>query len=134
MAETNPFLAATKQKLRFVTTGGHFSVEDLWDLSLKDLDRIAVKIDEGLSGSRKSFLENPDSKATAAKSDDELRLEILKGVIETKQNDNKAKKAATDKASQKAFLTNLLAQKKMNQLESQSLEEIEKQLAALEAE
>lgn len=134
MSEANPFLAATKKKLRFVTTGGHYSVEDLWDLSLKDLDRIAVKIDETLSaGSRKSFLENPDPKASAARSEDELRLEILKAVIGAKQDENKATRAARDKASQKAFLEGLLEKRKIDALESLPLEEIQKQLAALEA-
>lgn len=134
MSEVNPFLLASKKKLRFTTNGGLLGVEDLWDLSLKDLDRIAVKIDETLgAGARKSFLENPDPKATAARSEDELRLEILKAVIGAKQDENKAKKAEADKASQKAFLKSLLEKKKIDALETQSLEEIEKQLAALEA-
>ena len=39
----NIFEKASKQKLRFVTSKGMISSEDLWDMSLQSLDIIAKK-------------------------------------------------------------------------------------------
>lgn len=50
------FKQASKMKLRFATSKGNLSVEDLWDLSLPVLDKLAVSYDEELAKSpRKSF-------------------------------------------------------------------------------
>ena len=133
MSETNVFQEASRRKLRFVAPNGFLTSEDLWDLSLKQLDGMAVTIDTELGKARKSFLDNPDRAVTAARTEDELRLEILKAVITTKQEENAAKRASQDKAARKAFLTNLLQKKQIDQLESLPIEDIEKELAALEA-
>lgn len=133
MSDTNTaFKDATKRKLRFNIGQGHASTEDLWDMTLKSLDEAAVAIDTELGKTRKSFLDNPDRVATAAKADNELRLEVLKGVIETKQADNAAKRSAADKAARKAFLLNIQQKKRIDQLESFSMEDIEKELKALD--
>jgi siroheme synthase (precorrin-2 oxidase/ferrochelatase) len=132
MIEMHPFVEATKTKLRF-SVNGQLSVEDLWDLPLNKLDEMAVAIDAEQSGSRKSFLANPDRKVTIAQQQDALRLEVLKQVIETKQAENTAKREAADKRQRKEFLQRLLDKKKIDQLESLSAEDIEKELAAMEA-
>lgn len=132
MIEMHPFVEATKTKLRF-SANGQLSIEDLWDLPLNKLDEMAVAIDTEQSGSRKSFLANPDRKVTIAQQQDALRLEVLKLVIETKQTENTAKREATDKRQRKEFLQRLLEKKKIDQLESLSTEDIEKELAAMEA-
>ena len=44
MELTNLFEKASKMKLRFSTTKGVLSTEDLWDLSLESLDRIAKNL------------------------------------------------------------------------------------------
>lgn len=128
---TTAFFTASKKKLRFHTNRGQLSVEDLWDLTLKSLDELAVSIDSTVGKSRKTFLSAPDTRTTAAQAEDELRLEILKAVITAKQDENTAKREAADKAARKAFLKNLLEKKKIDALESLSAEEIEKELAAL---
>lgn len=132
----NAFITAAKSKLRFQTGGGHLSVEELFDLSLKSLDMIAVAIDAKLSGSggHKTFLESPDRKMLAERTQDELRLELLKAIIAIKQDENKARRAESEKAARRAFLSKLLDKKRINALESLSQEEIEAQLQALDAE
>ena len=51
------FKQASKIKLRFATSKGYLSVEDLWDLSLPTLDKLAVSYDEELAKSpRKCFI------------------------------------------------------------------------------
>jgi hypothetical protein len=130
--ETNElFITASRNKTRFTTTNGVLSTEDLWDLSLKSLDQIAVRLDNEMQPSRKSFLENPDPKADLALKEDQLRLEILKVVIGTKQDENKAKLEAGEKKRRREFLENLLEKKKIGEMESLSAEQIEAELAAM---
>jgi hypothetical protein len=125
--ENELFAQATKAKLRF----GNFSTEDLWDLSLKDLDKLAISIDSQLEGKTKSFLENPDPKEAKNQSQQRLALEVLKFVISVKQAENKARLEASAKKNQKEFLSSLLDKKRMEQLENLTVEEIEAQVAAL---
>lgn len=59
-------------KLRFATSKGNLSVEDLWDLPA--LDRLAVSYDEELAKSpRKSFITND----TPSNSELELKFNIV---------------------------------------------------------
>lgn len=132
--DTNHFALAAKNKLRFNTNRGQLSTEDLYDLSLKDLDRLAVGIDAEIGTDRKTFLANTDSTPVSkARVENELRLEILKAVIEDKQADNAAKRAAAEKKSRVEFLKNLREKKEIDKLETLSIEEIDAQLAALGA-
>lgn len=132
MSNTNHFLAASRCQLRFATTRGLITTEDLWQLSLKNLDAIAVSVDGELSKtSRKSFLENPDPKVDAAAKENELRMEILKEIISIRQEENKASLAESVRVRQKAFLKDLLEKKKIGAMESKTIEEIEAELAAL---
>ena len=128
----NPFMAASRCQLRFNSDRGSFGVEDLWSLSLKSLDAMAVAIDAVIQPSRKSFLDNPDPKADKAMAENRLRLEVLLQVIATKQDENKAMCAALDKDKQREFLKGLLDKKRIDKLEGLSMEEIEAQLQALD--
>lgn len=126
------FLAASRRQLRFATTRGHLTVEDLWSLTLKQLDTLAVSIDEQVKpGGRKTFLENPDAKASEADADNKLRLDILTTIIGIKQDENKTAHAETAKRRQKEFLKDLLERKKIGEMEAMTTEQIEAQLAAL---
>jgi hypothetical protein len=127
----NTFLAASRRQLRFNTTRGQITTEDLWLLSLKSLDAIAVAIDELVQTGRKSFLENPDTRQSEADADSTLRLEILKAVITVKQDENKARLAESTKSAQRDFIKSLLEKKKIGAMESMSEEELQAQLAAL---
>ena len=110
---------ASKMKLRFATSKGNLSVEDLWDLSLPALDRLAVSYDEELAKSpRKSFITND----TPSNSELELKFNIVKDVITDKLK---------DKAAEKARLTELLAKKQSEKMKSMSEDEIRQRLAEL---
>ena len=114
---------ASKMKLRFATSKGNLSVEDLWDLSLPALDRLAVSYNEELAKSpRKSFITND----TPSNSELELKFNIVKDVITDKLKDKAAREAA-----EKARLTELLAKKQSEKMESMSEDEIRQRLAEL---
>ena len=120
------FKQASKMKLRFATSKGNLSVEDLWDLSLPVLDKLAVSYDEELAKSpRKSFITNDAPSNTEL----ELKFNIVKEIITDKLKADR--EAAKNKAVEKARLTELLAKKQSEKLESLSEDEIKRRLAEL---
>lgn len=128
----NLFITATRVQLRFANTrGGVLQTEDLWSLNLKTLDGMAVAVSNNIQAGATTFLERADTVANAAQEMDKLRLEILKFVITTKQDEAKAAKDAATKTAHKAFLKSLLDSKRMENLGKLTEKEIEEQIASL---
>lgn len=125
------FEKASRLKLRFSTSQGHLTTEDLWDLSLEDLDTIAKRTNAQLRDEvEESFIPDVESKKKTSYND--LRLEILKHIILAKVAEKNAKKDRAAMLQQLAHLKELAASKKSEQLASQSLEDISKQIEELE--
>jgi uncharacterized Zn finger protein len=122
------FVIASRKKLRFQTTKGEVSVEDLWDLSLETLDSMAVSIDNKTAVQTKSFIAKK-----APKTEDTTRLEILKFIIETKVAEKMHAAELSAKRAQVQTLKTLREQKQMEALNSKSLEDIDAMIASLEA-
>ena len=120
---------ALRMKLRFATTKGKLATEDLFDLSLVDLNNLAIALDKKLSEiPRKSFISDiaPDTQ------EDELRFNIVKDIITIKLAERNAAQNAKAKAAEKAQLMEILHRKKNEALENLSVAEIEAKLASLE--
>jgi hypothetical protein len=120
---------ALRTKLRFSTTKGKLTTEDLFDLSLTDLNNLAIALDKKLSETpRKSFISDiaPDTQ------EDELRFNIVKDIITLKLAERNAAQNAKAKAAEKAQLLEILHRKKNEALENLSVAEIEAKLASLE--
>lgn len=122
------FKQASKMKLRFATSKGNLSVEDLWDLNLITLDKLAVALDEEISKSpRKSFIAETTPENEVAK----LKLDILKDIIKTKMEEKNKKDAEKQRLSEKNKLLEILAKKQNESLENLSIEELQKRIAEL---
>lgn len=120
---------ASKMKLRFATVKGNLSVEDLWDLSLTALDKMAVAIDEEISKNpKKSFI----SETTPEDKISKLKLDILKDVINTKLEDKAKKDSEKQRLSERNKLLEILAKKEAESLENLSIEELKKKISELE--
>jgi hypothetical protein len=123
------FARASKQKLRFDSTKGQLSTEDLWDLSLQSLDNLAKGVNRALKATQEeSFIEAK----TTANTELELKLDILKEIIADKL---KAKAAATARAEKQAKLSRLkelMANKEDEALAGKSIEELQKMVAELD--
>ena len=120
---------ALKMKLRFATSKGKLTTEDLFDLSLTDLNNIAIALDKKLSETpRKSFI----SDITPDTEEDELRFNIVKDVINTKLVERSNAQNAKAKAAEKAQLLEILHRKENQALENLSVDELKAKLAALE--
>lgn len=119
---------ASKIKLRFATVKGNLSVEDLWDLSLTTLDKLAVAIDEQISKNpKKSFI----SESTPEDKVSKLKLDILKDIINTKLEEKAKKDSEKQKISERNKLLEILAKKEEASLENLSIEELKKKIAEL---
>lgn len=125
------FVRASRKKLRISTgTGkGSLSVEDLWDLSLPDLDRIAVGLAATLQGpTTKSFLtEAPRKEAVTAQE----AFDVVKTILDIKVAEKAAAQDRATRRAQRDFLKNLLAEKEVEGLKAQSPDEIRAKIAAL---
>lgn len=112
---------ALQKKLRFKTNKGMITTEDLFDLSLQNLNTLAIMLDKKISEApKKSFIEE----LPAEKNDDELRFSIVKDVINIKL---KARKDNIDRAqadAQKKRILEILAKRNDEELEKKSTEEL----------
>lgn len=112
---------ALQKKLRFKTNKGMITTEDLFDLSLQNLNTLAIMLDKKISEApKKSFIED----LPAEENDDELRFSIVKDVINIKL---KARKDNIDKAqadAQKNRILEILAKRNDEELEKKSTEEL----------
>lgn len=125
------FVLASRRKLRFQGKQGLYGVEDLWDLNLIALDKLAQAVNKRLKEqAEESFI--PAKNRPRDRSDDVLSLEILKFVIETKVNEQEASKRRAEKQQEIARLNELLLHKEEEKFKNLGEEEIRRRIAALE--
>ena len=135
----NIYKYAAQVGLRFPSRRGELTVEQLFDLPLKttvvngiDLNGIAIAVNNQLKAlGEESFVE--DSSSDPKKTALTVQLAILKDVIKTKQDENKAALLKREKAEQRKKILDAMAAKKDAALSAASLEDLEKQLAALDS-
>ena len=130
----NIFEQATRRAIRFESTKGDLSVEQLWDLPLQsrnqfDLDTVAKTVNRQLNDvTEESFVsvrENP------AKETLSLKLELVKHIISVKLQEAEEARNRANKASEKEKLLRLLDEKQNEALRALTPEEIQERLKAL---
>jgi hypothetical protein len=125
--EKNLFELATRMRLRF-PHNGIVDVEGLWQLPVTKLDAIyKVLNSEAKQTKEESLL---DTK-TAKDEELELKIEIVKHIVKTKQDEAKTLKNAAAKKEEKEKLLSVLDRKENEALESLSAEELKKRIAEL---
>lgn len=124
------FAQATRLKLRFSTTRGLLSVEDLWDLPLRgklSLDVLAIAAKKELEASEKDSVDSfVDQRGNIKDPELELRLEILKHIISVRLSEENAAKEQKAKRDHNQKILALIDMKKERELEGLSVEELEK--------
>lgn len=125
------FEKASRLKLRFATHRGSLATEDLWDLDLDSLDSIAKSVNTQLRNEgEESFIPSTTNKPS---SNNDLRLDILKHVIEVKVAEKDKRQARAETLAKLAQLKELAQAKATEQLASKSLEEINAEIEKLVA-
>lgn len=114
---------ASKLKLRFHTTKGMLSVEQLWDLSLTDLDSLAVSLESSYKNSKgKSFLDKKTSKNKTIK----LQFDIALDILNTKVEELEAAQAEAENKAHNQKILGLIKEKQDDELKGRSIKELEK--------
>jgi hypothetical protein len=132
---TNMFEYATRNKLRFQSTRGELTVEQLWDVPLRsrddlNLDAVAKSTSKALKEiSEESFVETAK---TAEHSRREMALEVVKYVIDSKLADEEAVKRRADNRLEKEKLLAILAEKQDGKLSELTEKELRRRIKALE--
>lgn len=92
------FEKASRVKLRYSTNRGVLSVEDLWDLSLEQLDPIAINLNKRLKESQtESFIKTRTKDATEL----ELKFNIVKHIIDVKLQEQEERIVAAERELEK---------------------------------
>ena len=128
MIAENIFEYATKNRLRFPYKGSQ-STEDLWSLSVEELDKLfkllnakAKQLDE------ESLLEkkNEDDKIL------EIQIAIVKHIVAVKLEEKVAREKAAENKAKKQKILEILAAREDKVLENTTDEALRKMLAELE--
>lgn len=115
------FKEASRLKLRFATTKGNLTTEQLWDLSLADLDTLAVSLDEAYKNSKgKSFLDKKTTKDKTVK----LQFDVVLDILQTKADEAEAIKEAKDIKAHNEKIINLIKDKEDDELKGKSVREL----------
>ena len=120
----NMFEIATRTKMRFPFKG-MVTVEDLWDLSVQNLD----KVFKALNSQRKETQE--ESLLNTKSSEDErleTQIEIVKYIVGVKLDEQAARLKAAENKEKKQKIMALMAKKDDEALENMSKEELQKLL------
>lgn len=116
------YTKAAQQKLRVQTSKGPLSVEQLFDLSVTELDTLAVSLDEQYNQSgKKSFLTTRSEKDKDAK----LRFDIVRDIMTIKQAEQEVLTARKEKKERNAKILSLIAEKQDETLKGKSLKQLE---------
>lgn len=131
----NIFEQAARSKLRFASTRGEITLEHLWDLPLVakheySLDNVARTIAKSLKEiGEESFVAvstNPEKAIL------ELKLEIVKHIISTKQAEAQANNAAASRQAERKRLLEALDKRVGDELSQLSSDELRKRLDDLD--
>ena len=123
----NLFEGAVRAKYRFPFKG-QITTEDLWDLSLQDLDRVFKALNaEAKQSQEESLLKVRDKQAETL----ERKIEIVKHIVAVKQAEIIVIKEAADRKAQKQRIMEIIAKKEDDALQNMSLEELQRMAESL---
>lgn len=128
MSKNEMFVTATRNKFRFPFRG-QISVEDLWDLSVGNLDSVYKTLNSQVKKAKEESLLN-----TKSREDEiiEMQIEIVKYIVSVKQDEAAKKVAAKEKKARKQRILEVLAAKEDADLQNKSPEELQAMLSELD--
>ncbi len=128
MTNTNLFEVATKGKFRFPFKG-LVSTEDLYDLSVENLDQVFKSLNSELKQVKEESL--LDSK-TKEDTELDMKIEIVKHIVSLKLEEKKARLEEKEKKEQKQRILEILSTKKDESLQNKSVDELQALLSDLD--
>lgn len=129
MTTTNIFEYAVRNKIRFPFKG-MISTEDLWDLSLTNLDSIYKTLNKQVKQSEEESLLTTK---TDVDTELEVQIAIVKHIVSVKLEEQEAREKAIAKKAQKQKIMSVIATKENEALQNSSIEELKKMLEEIDA-
>lgn len=124
----NLFETATRKKFRFPFKG-MISIEDLWDLSVQNLDTVFKALNaESKQAKEESLLATKSAEDTIL----DMKIAIVKHIVNVKLAEAEQSKNAAIKREQKRKLQELIANKQDQALQGKSIEELQAMLAGMD--
>ena len=124
---TNIFEYAVRNKVRFPFKG-MISVEDLWDLSLANLDSIYKTLNKQVKQSEEESLLTTK---TSVDTELEVQIAIVKYIVAVKLEEQEAREKAAAKKAQKQKIMSIIATKEDEALQNSSVDDLRKMLDEL---
>lgn len=129
MEMTNLFEMATRKKFRFPFRG-QISVEDLWDLSVQNLDTVFKALNaESKQVKEESLLATKSAEDAIL----DAKIAIVKHIVKTKLEEAEQRTKNAEKREQRQKLLGLIADKENAALQDKSIDELKAMVAALDA-
>jgi hypothetical protein len=124
MTNVNIFEVAVREKFRFPFKG-MIGVEDLWDLSVQNLDSVFKTLNSQLKQVKEESLLQ-----VRTQQDQELdaKIQIIKYIVNVKQEEENQRLKAREQREKKQKVMEILARKQDASLENMSEEELTKML------
>ena len=116
------FEKATRLKLRF-NFKGQSTVEDLWDMPIQALDQIFKGLNVQLKAQKEESLLEIKSKEDEIL---DLKISIVKHVVEVRLREQKAREDEVSKAAKKQKLLGIIAEKQDANLREMSVDDLTK--------
>jgi polyhydroxyalkanoate synthesis regulator phasin len=126
------FERATRLKLRFDSTKGKISVEDLWDLPMSKLDKMAVDLHKDTAGGGGLSYIPKEVKGCVELDTSKLKLEVLKYILGSKVEEYKENSLRISNLVQEQKILETIARKKDKDMGERSIEELEEMLRDLQ--
>ena len=127
MTTENIFEYASRNKVRFPFKG-MISVEDLWDLSLTNLDSVFKTLNAEV---KKSEEEQLLSTKASVDTELEVQIAIVKHIVSVKLTEKEAAEKASAKKAQKQKIMSIIATKENEALQNSSIDDLKKMLDEL---
>lgn len=127
MSVETMFETASRRKYRFPFHGS-INTEDLWDLSVQNLDLVFKALNAQVKqSSEESILQtkNPASQQL------ETQIAIVKHIVSVKLAEAETRRLASENAQKRQRIMEIISSKQDEELHSKSIEELSKMLDAL---
>ena len=115
---------AIRAKLRFQTSKGLLTIEQLWGLTLTELKNLIISLHETVKKVPSEDLSFLETETVQEESEDKMRFNIAVDVYKTQQQEAKDSR---EEASKKAFnqhIAEIIAEKEEADLRSKSIDEL----------
>ena len=121
------FEQLTRKKVRFNSTRGQLTIEDIWDLPLSNgvvnLDNMAKELSKELQESQESFVTKKKKDSTT-----KLKFNAVRHIIAVKLKEIDKRKEDADNKVKYDQIVDILAEKDVDSLKGKSRKDLEKEL------